>query len=245
VSLILDALRKADAERERGSVPGLRSQPVAPLSAEVPPKPRARPNWLWIAIGVAAGLAGAATWVMLGRDAPAAAAGAANAGTQIAQPGAPGAATMGTPAASGVPGPAAASDAGTAARSTGEPAIAEPAPWRPLEERKAPRAEPKDDTKAAPPTKDDTRAGQPTVAPAVEAPPVYAREQLPPHIRAELPQLAIGGSIYSSNPASRSLIVSGQLYREKERLTQDLSLEEIKLKSAVFSFRGYRYEVPF
>jgi len=33
VSLILDALRKAEAERERGSVPSLHSQPVVSPSA--------------------------------------------------------------------------------------------------------------------------------------------------------------------------------------------------------------------
>jgi len=35
------------------------------------------------------------------------------------------------------------------------------------------------------------------------------------------------------------------LYREKDRLTQELSLEEIKLRAAIFSFRGYRFEVLF
>jgi hypothetical protein len=35
------------------------------------------------------------------------------------------------------------------------------------------------------------------------------------------------------------------LFRERDRLTQDLSLEEIKLKAAIFSFRGYRFEVLF
>jgi general secretion pathway protein B len=80
--------------------------------------------------------------------------------------------------------------------------------------------------------------------PPAEAP-VYSREQLPPQIRAEVPQLAIGGSIYSANPAGRSLIVNGQLYRERDRLTHDLSLEEIKLRAAIFSFRGYRFEVLF
>ena len=75
--------------------------------------------------------------------------------------------------------------------------------------------------------------------------PVVSREQLPPDIRAQLPQFVIGGSIYSNVPAGRSLIVNGQLYRERDRLTQDLSLEEIRLKSAVFSFRGHRFEVQF
>lgn len=238
MSLILDALRKADAERERGAVPSLRSQPVVPLSAETPPKPGMRPSWLWIAIGVTVGLAAAATWWMAGRDAPPPGATAATSGP--AQPGAPGATPAGS-AAPGGPPPAAAvapvagaAPPAAAAAPTDAQAIAEPAPWRLPEERKAPRADAKDDTPAA-------QIG--SAAPA-EAP-VYAREQLPPNIRAELPQLAIGGSMYSPHPASRSLIVNGQLLRERDRLTPELSLEEIKLKAAVFSFRGYRFEVLF
>ena len=34
MSYILDALRRADAERERGAVPGLHAQPVPPVSAD-------------------------------------------------------------------------------------------------------------------------------------------------------------------------------------------------------------------
>jgi general secretion pathway protein B len=60
-----------------------------------------------------------------------------------------------------------------------------------------------------------------------------------------LPQFAIGGSVYSADPTARSLIVNGQLFRERDRLTQELALEEIKLKAAIFSFRGYRFEVLF
>jgi general secretion pathway protein B len=232
VSLILDALRKADAERERGSVPSLHSQPVAPPSAGTPRKPVARPNWLWIAIGVAIGLAGAATWVMVG-DGP------SQTGTAAKlEPGAPGAApappaaAFPPPAATAAPRAGAPSTPAVGARSDAQPA--EPAPWRQPDERRDARAE----------AKGGTPPPQVASAAAVETP-VVSREQLPPNIRSELPQFAVGGSIYSKNPAARSLIVNGQLYREKDRLTQDLSLEEIKLKAAVFSFRGYRFEVLF
>ena len=50
-----------------------------------------------------------------------------------------------------------------------------------------------------------------------------------------------GGSIYSSNPANRSLIIDGRLYREGEQVTPDVKLETIKPKGAVLLFRGYRY----
>lgn len=232
MSLILDALRKADAERERGSVPSLHSQPVASTSAGVPRKPVARPSWLWIAIGVAIGLAGAATWVMVGSGGP-------QTSATTTMPSAPPAPPV------GARGPSAAVTAAPVTGPTSAPAatagydsqpVAEPAPWRQPEERKDARADGKGGGAPAPTV--------PGAAPPAEAP-VMSREQLPPNIRSELPQFAVGGSIYSSNPAARSLIVNGQLYREKDRLTQDLTLEEIKLKAAVFSFRGYRFEVLF
>lgn len=225
MSLILDALRKADSERERGSVPGLHSQPVVPLSAETPKKPASRPHWLFIAIGVAVGLALAATWVMVGRDAVGPAVVVAPPAATI--PNVPAPPVSAAPMAGVAPPPPA------TARVDGPP-VAQPAPWPAPEERKTPRGE---------------ATGNPQGAAGGAAPPadtaVQSREQLPPHIRAALPQFTIGGSIYSPNPAGRSLIVNGQLYRQGDRLTQDLSLEEIRLKAAVFSFRGHRFEVLF
>lgn len=222
MSLILDALRKADAERERGSVPSLHSQPVVSPSVATSSEPRGRLPWPWIAVGVGLGLVAAATWVMTPRTVPAPSSAPTNAAS--AQPGMLEASP--TRSAPALP-PA------TTAASDARP-IAEPAPWRPASESKAPRA----DAKSEAPVR---VLGNVPLAAA----PVYSRDQLPPDIRAALPQFAIGGSVYSPNPTARSLIVNGQLYREKDRLTQELSLEEIKLKSAIFSMRGYRFEVMF
>lgn len=211
MSLILDALRKADAERVRGAVPSLHSHPVPALSAERPPATGARSTWPWIAVGIGVGLAGALTWMLVTRDS-----------RQVA-------AELSPPAP--MPPPAAATGAGPTSGSR-QP-VAEPAPWPQPEERKA-RPDPKD----SPPV---TYLGN---VPPADAP-VYSRDQLPAEIRGALPQMTIGGSIYSPNPRDRSLIINGQLFRERDRLTPDLSLEEIRLKAAVFSFRGYRFEVLF
>ena len=232
MSLILDALRKADAERERGSVPSLHSQPVAPPSAEAPPRAKARPNWLWIAIGIAVGLSGAAAWVMLGRDAPP----PGTAATQAPAPPGASVAPSVAPAAPSVMPPAVAVAPATPSSGAAAPAVAEPAPWPQPDERKA---------AARPEAKVDAPVRVLGNVPPAAEQQVYTREQLPPEIRAALPQFAIGGSMYSPNPAARSLIVNGQLYREKDRMTPDLRLEEVKLKAAVFSFRGYRFEVLF
>jgi len=223
VSLILDALRKADAERERGALPSLHSQPVT-RSSESPATPKARPTLLWIAIGISVGLLGAAaTWVMVGRHAPPTTA-PVNAGVAAAPAPSPTGAVA--PVPGGVTPPAVALN---------EPQnVAQPAPWPAADERKASRPEMKGSAPVA-------VLGNVPLAQA----PVVSREQLPPDIRAQLPQFVIGGSIYSPVPSGRSLIVNGQLYRERDRLTQDLSLEEIRLKAAVFSYRGHRFEVQF
>lgn len=233
MSLILDALRKADAERDRGSVPGLRSQPVVPLSAEAAPMPAARPGWLVaLAIGaaVAATLAFVAAWAMFGRGTP------ERGELPVSTPASTSAQAPVQPmAVNDAPSMPAASQpaampAGAAA--SGQQAVAEPAPWPRAEDRAAARPEAGGSAPAA------------SAGAAADAP-IYPRELLPPNIRSALPPIAIGGSIYSPDPASRSLIINGQLYRERQRLTQDLALQEIRLKSAIFDFRGYRFEVLF
>jgi len=223
VSLILDALRKADAERERGSVPSLHSQPVVSPSVGTLARPTVRPFWLWIAAGAAFGLVAVVTWVMTVRLAPAP---SATASVTPAQPSMLEATPVRPPVASAPPLPAAvAPDA--------QP-NAEPAPWRQPAETKAGRADAKGET----PVRTLGNVPPPQAL-------VYSREQLPPDIRAALPQIVIGGNMYSPDPAARSLIVNGQLVREKDRLTPELSLEEIKLRAAIFNFRGYRVEVLF
>lgn len=198
MSMILDALRKADAERERGSVPGLHAQPATQPSFTAAPAPRAVP-WPWIVSSVLAVLVVALAWYAIaGREAP-----------QL------------EPIASPAPQPEAAATAPEprpGADKTGPPAPA--APW-PQPERAAPKP-------AAP---DPAR--------------VYSREQLPDAVRAALPSLSFGGSMYSSNPANRSLIVNGALHRENDALSADLVLEQIGPKTAVFRFRGYRIEIPY
>jgi general secretion pathway protein B len=227
VSLILDALRKADAERERGAVPGLHAQPAELVAAAAPPA-RNAPPWLWAGGGLAVGVAIVIAWIALGRTAAPPA--------SVERPGAPSAGGP-APAASTTPPPSLPSAPAPAA-ATMPPLMAEPAPWPQSDARKggerAPAADAPAEAGAAP-------APAPRVLTAESVP--VAPEQLPAHIRAQLPQLTFGGSIYSSNPGSRSLIVNGRLHREADEVQPGLTLEQIKPKGAVFSFRGYRFEV--
>jgi general secretion pathway protein B len=215
VSLILDALRKADSEREREGVPGLHTQPVPPLSLEEFAAPARPKRWLWIGLGLAVVLVLAIVWYFAGRD-------ASRPPVERALP------APDPIAAQRAPAPGAAPNAVVP-----EPArdLAAPAPW-PTQERKA---------AAKPPASDESAsASTPGTLPAI-----YTRDQLPDNIRGALPPLAVGGSIYSVTPANRSLILDGRLYRENEQLSSDLLLEEIRLKTAVLRFKGYRFEIQY
>jgi general secretion pathway protein B len=64
-------------------------------------------------------------------------------------------------------------------------------------------------------------------------------------VRRQLPPISIGGSVYSENAASRFLIVNGQVRHEGDQAAPEVMLERIKLRSAVLSFRGYRYELSY
>jgi general secretion pathway protein B len=213
VSLILDALRKADLERERESVPGLHTQPVPPLSLEeisAPPRPK---PWIWVVVGVGVGLLVPLIWYVAGRETPRAPVERQAAAAPEPAP------TAAPPAPVVVP---------NAVMPEPPREVAAPAPW-PAQERKAvAKATPK---------------SEPATAEAVSA--IYAREQLPDNIRGALPPLAVGGSIYSNTPANRSLILDGRLYRENDQLSADLQLEEIRLKTAVLRYRGYRFEIRY
>jgi general secretion pathway protein B len=68
MSYILDALRRADAERERGSIPGIHAQPVPLASPDGQAQPPARP-WAWTVAGIAlALLAAALAWRLLSAE---------------------------------------------------------------------------------------------------------------------------------------------------------------------------------
>lgn len=88
-----------------------------------------------------------------------------------------------------------------------------------------------------------------TPKPTAQAAPAAARiptmNELPDDIKRELPQLMIGGAMYSDTPASRMLIINSQVFHEGDQPYQGLVLEEIRLKSAVFKYRGYRYAINY
>jgi general secretion pathway protein B len=217
MSYILDALRRADAERDRGRVPGIHARAPIPV-AEDPGAAGVAPPWRWIGVGVLLGLLVVlAAWWLTARDPPPAEAG--------------------PPVAPVAPPPIPQAEPGALP----EPAVIAPA-LPPIEQR--PTAE----AAAAAARKAASRASAPSAvaAPASAASTrIYARNELPEEIRRQLPNLSIGGSIYSPSPANRFVVINGQVVHENGEIGPDHVLETIRLKSAVLRFKGYRYEINF
>jgi general secretion pathway protein B len=113
MSYILDALRRAESERQRGQTPGL----YAPATAAAP-GPGRRPQAAagWLVIGLAVGVAASLAWWLMRRDPPPAAAPAA--AVAVAPP----------PAALPAPLPAVATAPVPLPRVVSEPAALRPAP---------------------------------------------------------------------------------------------------------------------
>ena len=201
MSYILDALRRADAERERDPARGIHAQP----GAGVPAAARARvPAWAWAAgAGGVLIVAGLLAW--------------------------PRPAVQSAPPAAALPvRPAVAAVAPAAA------ALLPPPPLVPVV-RVAP---------VAPAPAPAARAAEPAkAAPAAER--VFTVAELPADVQGQLPKLAISGGVHSDNAAQRMLIIGGQVVNEGAEVAPGVVLEQIRQRTAVLRFRGYRYSVGY
>ncbi len=282
MSYILDALKRADAERERGAVPGLHAQPAAMALPDDGAR-RPLPPWAWGVGGLVVALAGMLAWSLWsGSETPpprethqVAQGGAAawNPGEQGttppahrasgAWPGPPGGIRPMREGSSALGGPGMApTTEGSAGQRPHRPGMHEPrteqggaptgtdrrqamAQHDPASAGQMRPARPnrEADTVAAPSPSAPTSTTQVPTAEASTR--VYALHELPDHVRRSLPQLVIGGAMYSDNPGSRMLVINSQLFHEGDKLGPDLTLEEIKLKSAVLRYRSWRYGVTY
>ncbi|MEO8808157.1 MAG: general secretion pathway protein GspB [Burkholderiaceae bacterium] len=242
MSYILDALRRADAERERGSVPGIHAQPAMLGEADTETSRPARRS-LWLGAGFGLVLLALLAWWFVGHDVPRPVA-EPMAATPMPITPAPLPPVLAAPAPLTAPVPAVVAAPAPKSVPTTAPAPVAEAPRKPPPKVTA--------TAAAKPKAAASKPAARAVAPPSSAPAptaaearVYALSELPDDIRRELPTLAVGGAMYSQNPANRMLIVNGQTFHEGDKLAPGLSLEQIKLKSAVLEYKGYRYGITY
>lgn len=74
---------------------------------------------------------------------------------------------------------------------------------------------------------------------------IVALAELPPALQRELPALVIGGSMYSDNAADRMLLIDKRLLHEGEEAGAGVVLEKILQKEAILRFRGTRFRINF
>jgi len=273
MSYILDALRRADADRSRGVVPGLHSQ----MPADPEPAARNYRPLIWGA-GLAGVLLVAGVVILLfgpwhrapdaGAALVAAARDSAPAPAAQGEPAAPPPGAI-DPAARPVEPPISGRDAlpRSAAETTSRPAYPPTASdvarstaaaanrVATLVPRSAARpAAPAPAVEHYGPPLAEARTGAPTTAntpnKATAAAPSPAADiprvaDLPPAVRSQLPRLTVAGSVYSETPSARMVILNGQVFHEGDKPAADTVLEQIRLKSAVLNFRGQRYEISF
>jgi general secretion pathway protein B len=263
MSYILEALKKAQAERQLGNAPTIHAP--QPVHAAQPGAAASRRPLL-------AGLGAGALVVVLGglyawqrtpapppQPAAVAASGQPAAAPALAvQPAAPPASAVPAQVPVQVP-PTASSAAAGAASTTLEvsaPPAAPAAPPRPahVAEPPVPSAAPARPTTAARAGESAAPARIPATAPVTTPAPAAAPSpedslpylaQLPDTMQREVPRVAFGGYMYSANPADRLLLVDKTLRHEGEEVAPGLMLEKLLPKAAVMNYRGMRYRVPY
>lgn len=242
MSYILDALKRADAERERGTVPGLRAQTVPGVTPESHGAHASLRTWPVIVTGIALAVAviAAGAWVWRSQaGSERALVVVAAAPTVAAPPAAPALPTQPAPVAA----PALAA----------HNAVSQAAPVAPTVPAASPAVKPK--PRPEPPPSTTPRSASTEVAPVKPSPATSAASpalpvapllsELPEEIRRQIPALTITGAVASENPAQRLLLVNGQVLPQGAAAAPEVLIEEIRARSSTFKFRGSRFRVTY
>ena len=233
MSYILDALKKADAQRVRDPARGIHAQAALAMPA-TGERERRRIHLLWGATAVL--LVAAGGWLWLGGKDKGVVPLAVNAvpAATPPSPASPSPATTVLPAPVPVP----------AALVIVPPAPAESRlPTTVIVTRQALPA-------AAPPaTAASAPAASATAASATARPGptdrTYKFAELPSDVQQAWPKFAISGGVHSENVTQRMLIVNGQVFNEGSEIAPGVVLEQVRPKTALLKFRGLRISQPY
>lgn len=265
MSYILDALKRADAERERGHVPGLHTRTTPSIDAPATQTGGWAQHARLMALGMLVlVLLGAALWWWLRAAQPAAPAVSAAAPTTTARL-APAVAPAPLPLpAAALPTPASPEPADNASRVVSQPTppvlpiLSPPPPPAPVKAAASPPAVAATNAQVTPKppanaisTQKNATATAPVGATVATTNPTAATVTVPsfaelsPETRARLPAVNVSGSTYSKNPTLRMLIVNGKVVQEGDEIGPGLALETIEPRSAVLNHQGLRYRIGY
>lgn len=234
MSLILEALRKSEAERRRGEAPSVYSElPATQRSSNL--RIARSSAWLLVACVAVASLWGVRALLTRPTEAPRAVhAKPAKPDAESPAPSMPAVAHLSrVPVARTAPttakspwGPAPSPIEGSQTTAATMPAIAEPAVAAPA---------------TSPPTIAPPSAAPPTVAPANDG--MLRLSDLDPDSRKALPPLKLSMHMWNSDPAQRFVILDGNRVREGDRIG-DAVVTAITSDGVVLDWNGRRLKLP-
>ena len=243
MSYILEALKKAQAERQLGNAPTIH----APAPSYAAPRAGQGAQRRYLALGVGVVVVAAAVallWPRFASEQPVRL-------SAVTPPAAvPATAPATVPATAPVATPAPPAVVLPAPAPVVQPA---PAP-EPVAEARPVRAKPAPAPvvpAASSPPQPSPQQREVAIAPAtVAAQPVgddqlRTLQQLPDTLQREIPKVAFGGYIYSPTPGESLLLVDKMLRREGEEVAPGLVLERLTPKAAVMNYRGTRYRAAY
>jgi general secretion pathway protein B len=243
MSYILEALKKAQAERQLGNAPTIH----APAPSYAAPRAGQGMQRRYLALGVGVVVVAAVVallWPRFAGEAP----------VRLA--------AVTPPAA--VPATAPATVPATAPVATpAPPAVVIPAPVPVVQPAPAPAPAPVAEARPvrvkpapAPVVPAASSSPQPSQREVATAPATVVQQpvgddqlrtlqQLPDTLQREIPKVAFGGYIYSPTPGESLLLVDKMLRREGEEVAPGLVLERLTPKAAVMNYRGTRYRAAY
>lgn len=216
MSLILEALRKSEAERRRGEMPDLRAELPPPAAASPAPLRRVLP---WIAVALAAGMALLFGLRPLSRD---------------ATPAAPTKAVATT-----TPAPA------ESVRLQPRAAIAQPSSAPRVAEREPPQPPPVPPaaTPIPEPASPPAPAAEVAPPPAPSAEAETAVNALPADLRKALPPLQLSMHMWDPDPAKRFVILDGERHVEGDSVGP-MRIRRIDADGVLFDWQGRLVRLP-
>jgi general secretion pathway protein B len=256
MSILLDALKRSESQRELGSVPTLQTSTETST-------PATQPAPAWLPFGLVLIAAGLMTWLGLEQfsfeEVPLSGglAQQQNASADSVEPAAPAQSTPEQAPAAGKSILPRLADSDSTQPATEQPQAAEPRAGRQVRdyaaERSAASATPSEPTRdnavrqaevakveieaptATAPMPADTAAGD------NYEPEIINYWQVPEKMRDGLPDLRISVLVYAETPENRFVLMNGERLREGEELPNGLLLEEIQRDRAIFNYRNYRF----
>jgi general secretion pathway protein B len=247
MSLILEALKKSEAERRLGHVPGLLDQ--GPLQR----RGRGNRPLRWVALlALVVGVAGAAFWLGQRETSTPASLPEATRGrtpTTAQTDTEPAESNTSEQSSAGTEVPAAAASVPAAAPPPPNRLPSDPGFASVERESRAQVALPLPPPAATPPAEVPTapsHAPAPPAPAAVAAPPAAAADSLPsvsslgPEARSQLPPLKVSMHVFTEAPDGRVVIIDGRRLREGDTVSDGVQLAEIRRDGSVLEIGGRR-----